>query len=107
MSQQDIIAAAVKAAMEATLNMTVSNFQVPTVPKFPEHFRTDPARTWKEWKSEWDSYVVCSKLDSQPQDVKLHTFLTAIGREGRIVYKGLQFESEDKKGTEHCYQKIP
>ena len=107
MLTQDIIAAAVKAAMQATLGLTVSATTSIAPPKFPENFRADPARGWRSFTSEWDSYVICSKLDAQADDIQLHTFLTAIGKEGRLLYDGFNFgESESKNDLQTVLKKF-
>lgn len=53
---------------------------------------------WKNFRKQWKSYFVCANLQCQTQGLQLHTFLMAIGQEGRTLNVGFQFsESEDKQ----------
>ncbi|KAG1686326.1 E3 ubiquitin-protein ligase RNF31 [Nymphon striatum] len=98
LTQEEIIAAAVRAAMEVVESHKNPSFHANfEPPKFPVNFNSDPVRGWKNFSREWNSYRVCSRLDKQPNEIQFHAFLTAVGKEGRQLYEGFRYTAEECK----------
>ncbi|KAG1686327.1 Retrovirus-related Pol polyprotein from transposon 17.6 [Nymphon striatum] len=78
LTQEEIIAAAVRAAMEVVESHKNPSFHANfEPPKFPVNFNSDPVRGWKNFSREWNSYrlerkaVSCMKVsDTLLKNVK-------------------------------------
>ncbi|CAM1330507.1 Uncharacterised protein g10304 [Pycnogonum litorale] len=76
-------------------------------PSFGENFLSDPARNWRTFLKEWKSFKVCAGVHSMSKSMQFHTFMTSIGKTGRSLFDGFQFEEgEDKESVEVAIKKF-
>ena len=60
------------------------------------------AANWKKFrKASWDNYILVVRLQRFDEEYKAATFLSAIGKEALLIYKGVTFEPPENESIDH------
>ncbi|XP_062504873.1 uncharacterized protein LOC134181622 isoform X2 [Corticium candelabrum] len=63
----------------------------------PLQVKGNLAENWREWSQLWRSYETVTRMTSQPDEYRLASFITCIGRAGLRIYNSLPFAEEAEK----------
>ncbi|CAI9737570.1 Hypothetical predicted protein [Octopus vulgaris] len=66
-------------------------------PKDLDFNQENLAAAWKNWKKEFNLFLIATESDMKPDKVKTSMFLTCIGSKGRDIHSTLDFDSPDEE----------